>query len=82
MRQHVLLRVTTRGCTASPSSFEIDARSGCWYLTDVSDLTCGRRSFTTESMDPDATMIYAYYKEGSSNPTFLYPVYALKAEKC
>ena len=47
--------------------------------TDIASVCC---SFTTESMDPDATMIYAYYKEGSSNPTFLYPVYALRAEKC
>lgn len=39
-------------------------------------------SFTTESMDPETTMIYAYYKEGSSSPTFLYPLYALKEEKC
>ena len=40
------------------------------------------RSFTSESMDPESTMVYAYYKEGSSNPTFLYPKYALKEEKC
>lgn len=33
-------------------------------------------------MDPDSTMVYAYYKEGSSNPTFIYPKYALKEEKC
>ena len=39
-------------------------------------------SFTTEGMDPETTMIYAYYKEGSSSPTFLYPLYALKEEKC
>ena len=30
-------------------------------------------SFTSESMDPEATMVYAYYKEGASQPTFLYP---------
>lgn len=30
-------------------------------------------SFTSESMDPESTMVYAYYKEGSSSPTFLYP---------
>ena len=33
-------------------------------------------------MDPETTMIYAYYKEGAANPTFLYPIYALKEEKC
>ena len=45
-------------------------------------LSCDWRSFTSESMDPDTTMVYAYYKEGSSSPTFLYPKYALKEEKC
>jgi Translationally controlled tumour protein len=39
-------------------------------------------SFTSESMDPESTMVYAYYDEGSSSPTFLYPKYALKEEKC
>ena len=39
-------------------------------------------SFMGESMDPDATLVFAYYKEGASNPTFLYPAYALKEEKC
>lgn len=38
--------------------------------------------YTSENMDPDTTMIYAYYKEGSSNPTFLFPKYALVEEKC
>jgi hypothetical protein len=33
-------------------------------------------------MDPETTMVYAYYKEGSSSPTFLYPKYAMKEEKC
>ena len=32
-------------------------------------------------MDPDGTFAYAYYKEGASNPTFLIPKYALKAQK-
>ena len=30
-------------------------------------------SFTGESMDPEATMAYAYYAEGASTPTFLFP---------
>lgn len=38
--------------------------------------------FTSESMDPEATMVYAYYPEGSSSPTFLYPKYALVEQKC
>ena len=39
-------------------------------------------SFSGESMDPDGTLAYAYYKEGASQPTFLFPKYALKATKC
>lgn len=39
-------------------------------------------SFTSENMDPESTMVYAYYKDGSSSPTFLYPKYAMKEEKC
>lgn len=38
-------------------------------------------SFLGESMDPDSTMVYAYYKEGAAQPTFLYPKYALKGVK-
>eukprot|EP00891_Asterochloris_glomerata_P000902 jgi/Astpho2/902/Aster-x0975 len=38
--------------------------------------------FTGESMDPEATMAYAYYAEGASTPTFLFPKYALKEQKC
>eukprot|EP00803_Ostreobium_quekettii_P002308 evm.model.scf_2411.4 EVM.evm.TU.scf_2411.4 scf_2411:15065-16788(+) len=38
--------------------------------------------FTGESMDSDATLVYAYYKEGASNPTFLFPRYALDEMKC
>ena len=33
-------------------------------------------------MDPDQTLIYAYYSDGATNPTFLYPRFALKEEKC
>lgn len=39
-------------------------------------------SFTGESMDPDGSLAYAYYKEGASQPTFLFPKYALKGTKC
>ena len=48
------------------------------YALLKSDFVC---SFTGESMDPDGTLAYAYYKEGASNPTFLFPKYALKATK-
>ena len=33
-------------------------------------------------MDVEGTLVYAYYKEGSANPTFLFPVYALEEMKC
>ena len=33
-------------------------------------------------MDPDQTLIYAYYSDGATNPTFLYPKFALQEEKC
>lgn len=39
-------------------------------------------SFVGESMDTDGTMVYAYYKENASDPTFLFPKYALDEEKC
>ncbi|KAL3132522.1 hypothetical protein ABBQ32_009065 [Trebouxia sp. C0010 RCD-2024] len=38
--------------------------------------------FSGESMDPDGTLAYAYYKEGASQPTFLFPKFALKGTKC
>ena len=38
--------------------------------------------FTGPSMDPDATMVFAYYKEGASAPTFIYFKDALKEIKC
>ncbi len=38
--------------------------------------------FTGPSMDPDATMVFAYYKEGAAAPTFVYFADALKEIKC
>ena len=35
-----------------------------------------------ESMKDDSSLVFAYYKEGSSNPTFLYFGDALKEVKC
>jgi hypothetical protein len=37
--------------------------------------------FTGESMDPESTMVYAYYKEGAENPTFLFPKAAMHEVK-
>lgn len=38
--------------------------------------------FTGESSDIEASMVYAYYKEGASNPTFLFPRFAMDEVKC
>ena len=38
--------------------------------------------FTGESMDLEGSMAYAYYKEGSSEPTFLFFKDGLKEVKC
>lgn len=45
-------------------------------------MAAGACSFTGESMDPDATLVYAYYRDGASEPTFLYPKYAMEEMKC
>lgn len=37
--------------------------------------------FTGESMDPESTMVFAYYKEGATNPTFLFPKAAMHEVK-
>ena len=33
-------------------------------------------------MDQEATLVFAYYKDGSADPTFLFPKYALQEVKC
>ncbi|MCL7051552.1 hypothetical protein MKW94_009257 [Papaver nudicaule] len=38
--------------------------------------------FVGESMHDDATVVFAYYKEGASDPTFLYFAHSLKEIKC
>ncbi|KAI3860813.1 hypothetical protein MKW98_023598 [Papaver atlanticum] len=38
--------------------------------------------FVGESMHDDATMVFAYYKEGAADPTFLYFAHSLKEIKC
>lgn len=48
-------------------------------LADAPVTTC---SFLGESMDPESTMAYAYYREGAASPTFLFCKYALDGIKC
>ncbi|XP_047983227.1 translationally-controlled tumor protein homolog [Salvia hispanica] len=38
--------------------------------------------FVGESMHDDGTMVFAYYKEGATDPTFLYLAHGLKEVKC
>ena len=39
-------------------------------------------SFVGESMHDDACLVFAYYKEGATDPTFLYFAHDLKEVKC
>ena len=38
--------------------------------------------FVGESMHDDGSLVFAYYKEGASDPTFLYFAHGLKEVKC
>ncbi|KAK5771956.1 hypothetical protein PVK06_048212 [Gossypium arboreum] len=40
------------------------------------------KSFVGESMHDDGSLVFAYYKDGATNPTFLYFPYGLKEVKC
>lgn len=39
-------------------------------------------SFVGESMGDDSTLVFAYYKDGATDPTFLYFAHGLKEIKC
>ena len=39
-------------------------------------------SFVGDSMEDDKSLVFAYYKDGKSDPTFLYFSDALKEVKC
>ncbi|KAK9215604.1 hypothetical protein WN944_007609 [Citrus x changshan-huyou] len=49
-----------------------------FLLSKLSDL----QFFVGESMQDDAGLVLAYYKEGATDPTFLYFAYGLKEVKC
>ncbi|OWM72466.1 translationally-controlled tumor protein homolog [Punica granatum] len=49
-----------------------------YLLSKLSDL----QFFVGESMHDDSTLVFAYYKEGATDPTFLYFAYGLKEVKC
>ena len=49
-----------------------------FLLPKLSDL----QFFVGESMQDDCSLVFAYYKEGATDPTFLYFAYGLKEIKC
>ncbi|KAI3923020.1 hypothetical protein MKW98_013554 [Papaver atlanticum] len=49
-----------------------------YLLSKLKDL----QFFVGESMHDDATMVFAYYKEGAADPTFLYFAHSLKEIEC
>ncbi|KDP27805.1 hypothetical protein JCGZ_18885 [Jatropha curcas] len=49
-----------------------------FLLSKLSDL----QFFVGESMHDDGSLVFAYYKDGATDPTFLYFAYALKEIKC
>ncbi|KAK1294054.1 hypothetical protein QJS10_CPA16g01525 [Acorus calamus] len=49
-----------------------------YLLSKLKDL----QFFVGESMHDDSTLVFAYYKEGATDPTFLYFADALKEIKC
>ncbi|KAF8017224.1 hypothetical protein BT93_H2423 [Corymbia citriodora subsp. variegata] len=49
-----------------------------FLLSKLSDL----QFFVGESMHDDASLVFAYYKEGATDPTFLYFGHGLKEIKC
>jgi len=49
-----------------------------WLLTKLKDL----QFFVGESMKDDASLVFAYYKDGATDPTFIYVADSLKEVKC
>lgn len=73
-----LARVVAKLPESEAAEFKAKAPGAIKFLLGkVKDL----QFFLGESMDPDSTMVYAFYKEGAAQPTFLYPKYALRGVK-
>ncbi|XP_010548987.1 PREDICTED: translationally-controlled tumor protein homolog [Tarenaya hassleriana] len=49
-----------------------------FLLSKIKDL----QFFVGESMKDEGSLVFAYYKEGATNPTFLYFAHGLKEIKC
>ena len=73
------------GCIYPAARADEDEGDASW-LAAVPDssalLLCAWRSFLGETGEPEASLAFAFYKEGASDPTFLFFKYALVEEKC
>ncbi|KAL6532477.1 hypothetical protein OROGR_014447 [Orobanche gracilis] len=49
-----------------------------FLISKIADL----QFFVGESMHDDSTVVFAYYKDGATDPTFLYFAHGLKEVKC
>ncbi|XP_038880105.1 translationally-controlled tumor protein homolog [Benincasa hispida] len=49
-----------------------------FLISKINDL----QFFVGEGMHDDGSMVFAYYKEGATDPTFIYIAYGLKEVKC
>ena len=60
-------------------AFKKNVESATKYLlSKLKDL----QFFVGESMHDDGGVVFAYYKEGAADPTFLYFAHGLKEVKC
>ncbi|KAK9825472.1 hypothetical protein WJX81_007211 [Elliptochloris bilobata] len=73
-----LKRVIEKLPEAEQEEFKAKSQSAMKFLLGkIKEL----QFFLGESMDPESTMAYAYYKDGGSSPTFLFCKYALDGVK-
>lgn len=52
------------------------------FIWQSAHMDCYFGSFVGESMHDDGSLVFAYYKDGATDPTFLYFAYGLKEVKC
>lgn len=52
------------------------------YMSNIDIVIYVFNSFVGESMKDEASVVFAYYKDGATNPTFLYFSHGLKEIKC
>jgi hypothetical protein len=62
---------------------EVDlCEGGELIVTDMWGVVGCGGSFVGESIKDDSSLVFAYYKDGAANPTFMYFGDALKEVKC